>query len=210
MLQKTNTKSHWTALAVARYYEIHGTAVRARDLYDLEHNHDKPERLVATLSRLNDIGVLDAIPVMSPASKGGETRTHAYYPTNITIETLRDLEEPTKYPDGRFVQDDQDVTIPTDRVTASERPDPPTNIERLGLEYTDTVGSDSSTTRTSTNGSGEITSVAPNPDDTEDHDDTVRASYLTANPDHEPVIRRDYALGAELTNDILGNDYTAQ
>ena len=135
MLQQSNTKSHWTLLAVARHFEIHGTACRARDLYEHEQLHDTPDRLVATLARLKETGVLDYIEVMSPAKNGNKTRSFAYYPTKSSIENLRDLEEPTALPDGSPVPDEYDTTLPTARVDKGEQPDPPRNNMTTGLEY---------------------------------------------------------------------------
>lgn len=139
-IKQSNTKLHWTALAVARFYEKHGTACRARDLYPyVEELHDTPDHLISALYDLNDTDTVDHSVVMSPRKTGGDSKTFAYYPTPITTETLRDLGEPTELPDGSPVPDDIDTSIPTDRVAAEDEVPPPENQDTFGLEY-DTMG----------------------------------------------------------------------
>jgi hypothetical protein len=135
-MKQPNTKRHWTALAVARFYEEHETAARARDLYPLlEDIFPNPDTLVAALFALNEQDVIDHMVITSP-SKRGSSKVFAYYPTNITIEELRDLEEPTELPDGTPISGDMDVHIPTMRVASGELPDKPqAKDEEVGLDY---------------------------------------------------------------------------
>jgi len=137
-MQKSNTKLHWTALAVARFYEHKGTACRVRDLYNLggiDKIHETPTRLAACLHGLYKKERIDAFDILSPDKDGSKTRTRAYYPTNITIETLLDLGEPTELPDGTPINGDYDTRIPSERVDADEQPEPPQDNDVFAPEY---------------------------------------------------------------------------
>ena len=134
-MKKPNTKKHWTALAVARYYDKFGTAARARDLYpNLDRIFDKPDQLVSALSKLNSEDYIDAMTVKS-SSSNGMRNVYAYYPTPITIEELRDIGLPTKFPDGEYVSDELDLELPTARVSTEDGTPPAPNTERPGLKY---------------------------------------------------------------------------
>lgn len=137
-MKQPNTKLHWTALAVARYYDRFGTACRGRDLYPYVRDiHDKPDDLISALAALKD--VLGNISVKSPIRSGGSTVAFAYYPTSVTIEELRDIGEPTELPDGSPVPEDANTTIPSARVADDEEVPPPTDNDTMGLQYENMV-----------------------------------------------------------------------
>lgn len=141
-MKRPNTQKHWTALAVARYYERNDTACRARDLYRyVSELFDKPDQLVWALTKLDDEDTIDHIVVKSPTKDGGRSNTYAYYPTPITIEELRDLGEPTELPDGSPIPDTLDPSIPTKRVSAEEADSVPApESESFGLKYETMTG----------------------------------------------------------------------
>jgi len=133
--KRPNTKLHWALLAVARYFEEHGEAARVRDIHPrIDNLFDSPNTLSSTMFNLYDMGVLDHVVVISP-NQGGDSavRTNAYYPTNITIDTLRDLGEPEKLPNGNPVPDDYDTHTPTERVALDDEVPLPSNLDRPGV-----------------------------------------------------------------------------
>jgi hypothetical protein len=111
-MQKPNTKTHWTALAVAQYYDEFDEPARARDLYPFVQDiHDKPESLVAALQNLRAKDEIGYILTNSPAETGS-TMTYAHYPTEETITTLMEIDTPTQLPNGQAIPDSVEVTIP--------------------------------------------------------------------------------------------------
>jgi len=135
-MKRPNTKIHWGALAVAKYYQKTGEAARLRDLYPtVREVFDTPDDLSASLANLLGTGTIDAKMCLSPSKNGGKTKTNAYYPTTITIEGLRDVGSPTKLTDGSAVPDYFSTDIPSERVDAAEDPTMPSGGPQHGLEY---------------------------------------------------------------------------
>jgi len=120
-MKRPNTKKHWTALTLARYYDEHQTAARARDLWPvLKEIYDDPNNLNRALGGLRKDDFVDHVPVKSPSRDGGKTKTFAYYPTKTTIEQLRDIGEPTEMPDGSAIPDDINPSLTTSRATEGD------------------------------------------------------------------------------------------
>ena len=144
-LKKPNTKIHWTALALTRYWEQFDEAARARDLYPFVQDiHENPDSLISSLSNLREGDVIGFATMQSPTNNGRTTKAFAYYPTNITIDRLRDVGEPSKLPNGEYVPEDLDTSIPDARVTAEEEDDVSLpSGDATGLEYVNMGGSSS-------------------------------------------------------------------
>ena len=134
-MKRPNTKKHWTALTLARYYDEHQTAARARDLWPvLKEIYDDPNNLNRALNGLRKDDFIDHVPVKSPSRDGGKTKTFAYYPTKTTIEQLRDIGEPTEMPDGSAIPDDINPSLTTSRATEGDNVDlPPSDV--MAPEY---------------------------------------------------------------------------
>jgi len=133
-----NTKKHWTALALARYYDKFQKAARARDLFPyMREIHGGGESIAHSLRDLAEDGTIDYAEVKAPRQNGGTTTVHAYYPTPITIEDLRDLEEPTEMPDGSPIPDGLSTELSTARVSAEDDIDKilPEPDESVGMDY---------------------------------------------------------------------------
>ncbi len=135
-MQQANTKSHWLALLIARYYDQTGEAARGRDLWPYaQHIYDEPDHMSAGLHYIHtNKDIVDSIQTRSPG-KDAATDVMAYYPTEDTIETLELLDVPSYLPDGTEIPDAWDISIPESYVDDPENVTVTIDDDETGLDY---------------------------------------------------------------------------
>lgn len=116
-MKQKNTKAHWIATAVLGYYNRHGVAPRTKDLLvDHENAPDFMADIDQVSSNLSNVSYrvhdgesfTNERPIASSKiiKEDGEMprgQPNKYWPTPLTVETLRDFGAPTKLPNGKDV-----------------------------------------------------------------------------------------------------------
>lgn len=206
-MQQRNTKKHWLALSLVRYYHNTSEAARVRDLWPLVSEfYERPDNLVSQLGELkNRDELVDHLVTKSPGRKG-DRKVFAYYPTEELAERLRGMGEPSYLPDGSPIPESLDPSLPDENT----HPDDPENVtctindDETGLRYHNKeTGDGPSKRRYSSTDRRRDPDITPDERDDED-DDTDESS--SDDPDHAPDDKPLSDRSEEAENNLIDYD----